>query len=127
MSAADIINRLQYVRATGNGKWHARCPAHEDRDPSLSIAELPDGRTLLHCHAGCGGLDVLSAIGLGWDALYPAGSERFRPAFRRPSDDQHERIVLELTEADRKSGKRLSRADLEREKQAWMRVHKGAA
>jgi len=39
------------LRQTGSG-WSARCPAHEDRQASLSIAEGEDGRVLLKCHAG---------------------------------------------------------------------------
>jgi hypothetical protein len=49
----------------------AACPAHEDRTPSLSIRELPDGRVLIHCHAGCGAADVLTAVGLAFSDLYP--------------------------------------------------------
>ena len=33
--------------------WMARCPAHHDRKPSLSIREADEGRVLVHCHAGC--------------------------------------------------------------------------
>jgi putative DNA primase/helicase len=33
--------------------WSVRCPAHEDRTPSLSLLDTPDGRVLVHCHAGC--------------------------------------------------------------------------
>ena len=48
-----------------NGKgWSARCPAHEDRRPSLSVSEGDDGRALLHCHAGCDVANILAAIGL---------------------------------------------------------------
>ena len=48
------------------GRWTAagglcRCPAHEDRDPSLSVRP---GRTrlLLHCFAGCSPAEVLRAL-----------------------------------------------------------------
>jgi putative DNA primase/helicase len=29
-----------------------RCPAHDDRNPSLSVSKA-NGRLLVHCHAGC--------------------------------------------------------------------------
>lgn len=64
MSAVDVvIARLSQVRQRGNG-WTARCPAHEDKGPSLSITEGDDGRVLLHCFAGCSAVDVVGAIGL---------------------------------------------------------------
>ncbi len=48
------------------GQWHgsygmACCPAHDDRRPSLSIAER-DGKVLAHCHAGCDQEAVWSAL-----------------------------------------------------------------
>ena len=52
MSADALLSRLDGVKKTGHGQWIARCPAHEDRSPSLSIAEKDD-RVLVHCHAGC--------------------------------------------------------------------------
>jgi hypothetical protein len=42
--------------------WMARCPAHEDSTPSLSIKETRDGRLLVHCHAGCEQTAVISAL-----------------------------------------------------------------
>ena len=46
--------------------WMARCPAHHDRLPSLSIREC-DGRVLVYCHAGCTNatvIEILRARGL---------------------------------------------------------------
>jgi hypothetical protein len=42
----------------------ARCPAHDDRTPSLKIDRGRTGNVLLFCHAGCDVRDVLSAVGL---------------------------------------------------------------
>jgi putative DNA primase/helicase len=43
--------------------WVARCPAHEDREPSLSLGDGEGGRLLVHCHAGCSQKDVIEALG----------------------------------------------------------------
>ncbi len=118
-----LIERLEFVRSVGSGKWSARCPAHDDKDPSLAISEAPDGRILVHCFAGCGALDIISSVGLTWDALYPEGSERYRPLVRRPKDAQHEAAVLTIIGAQRASGKRLSAAEKAREREAWMKVN----
>jgi putative DNA primase/helicase len=37
----------------------ARCPAHEDRVPSLSISSGRNGKVLVRCHAGCDQRDVI--------------------------------------------------------------------
>lgn len=42
--------------------WMARCPAHEDREPSLSIANADDGKVLVCCHAGCAQHRVILAL-----------------------------------------------------------------
>ena len=52
-------------------RWMARCPAHDDRTPSLSIALTADGRALLHCFAGCDAEHVLASVGLSWRDLAP--------------------------------------------------------
>jgi hypothetical protein len=70
MTIDEILGRLDRVKRTGTG-WLARCPAHRDRAPSLSIAEGDDGRVLLKCHAGCTVQDIVSALGLRMADLYP--------------------------------------------------------
>ncbi len=71
MSAAALLSRLAGVKKTGAGRWLARCPAHEDKSPSLSIRECDDGRILLHDFAGCDVHSVLSAVNLTFDDLFP--------------------------------------------------------
>jgi hypothetical protein len=66
-----ILDLLAGVKRTGPHQWVARCPAHEDRSPSLSIRQADDGRILLHCFAGCAVHDVLGALGLDMGALFP--------------------------------------------------------
>ena len=69
-----LLARLDKVKQKKPGSWEACCPAHQDNDPSLSIKELNDGRVLIHCFGGCPPLDVLSAVGLDWDSLFPEES-----------------------------------------------------
>ena len=60
-----VENLILRLNAKRSGKlWKAKCPAHDDQTPSLSISEGNDGRALVKCHAGCATDDVLAAIGL---------------------------------------------------------------
>lgn len=70
MSAIEtVLERLERVRKAGAG-WYARCPAHDDRSPSLRIALGDDERVLLDCKVGCLTSDVIAAIGLEWRDLF---------------------------------------------------------
>lgn len=57
-------------------QYSARCPAHDDRGPSLRIRELDDGRVLLHCQAGCEPTSVLSSVGLSLADLFPGEKKK---------------------------------------------------
>lgn len=78
MSAEALLSRLVKVRKTGQGRWLACCPAHDDKSPSLSIRELPDTRVLIHCFGGCDPLAVLNAVDLDWSAVMPPDLEHAR-------------------------------------------------
>lgn len=80
MTAEEVAQRLDAKRS-GKG-WIARCPAHDDRSPSLSVGEASDGRLLLFCHAGCEFLDILAAIGISEGTCHKPDQEkrvRFSP------------------------------------------------
>lgn len=70
MTTDDVLSRLEGIKRNGSG-WIARCPAHEDRSPSLSVGEGDDGRVLLHCQAGCETSAVCAALGLEVADLMP--------------------------------------------------------
>lgn len=56
-------------KKAGDG-WACRCPAHDDRKPSLSINTGLDGSVLIFCHTGCEPEWVTAAIGLGMKDLF---------------------------------------------------------
>jgi putative DNA primase/helicase len=58
---AEKIGKALGGRKTGGG-WMARCLAHDDRKPSLSIRNADDGRVLVRCHAGCDQERVIAAL-----------------------------------------------------------------
>lgn len=58
-----VLGKLQGVKQRG-GYWMARCPAHEDREPSLSVERGKEQPVVFKCHAGCHRDDILSALGL---------------------------------------------------------------
>lgn len=119
MSASSIVERLDHCRQSGDYQWVARCPAHDDRGPSLSIKELPDGRVLVHCFAGCGALDVLTSIGLEWSDLFPQ-DDNYKSSHRR-REKTVDQLVIEIAAADRAAGRTLSHEDREREAEAFTR------
>jgi hypothetical protein len=84
MSPEIVLSRLDGVRETRPSRWIAKCPAHDDRHPSLSIRALEGGRTLLHCFAGCEIHSVVSALGLRLSDLFPPRTDEnhYRPAER---------------------------------------------
>lgn len=60
MSAESLARALGGRKA--GASWMARCPAHDDRAPSLSIADARDGKVLVRCHAGCNQRDVIALL-----------------------------------------------------------------
>lgn len=124
MPSVDIVlSRLDRVRKNGAG-WTARCPAHEDKTASLSIAVGNDGRLLLHCFAMCGIHDVLGSIGLSVSDLFPRRLVDSTPEQRREARRhalqthtvaaagvlEREAVVVELCASDLAKGLPLDEA-----------------
>ena len=97
---AETIARALGGRKAGSG-WTARCPAHDDREPSLSIRDA-DGKVLVRCHAGCDQRDVIAALrerGLwaGKERSPLRQSRRRKVSPSRPEPDQAERSAVALS------------------------------
>lgn len=124
----NILDRLHGVKPRGNGRWLARCPAHADKSPSLSIGTGDNGAVLLKCWSGCSAHDIVSAVGLNLQDLFPPRESTGKPLIRPwPAAQILEALLFEveiigLAANDIYSGKLLSEADRERFKLAIERV-----
>jgi hypothetical protein len=138
MDAELLLGRLDGVIRTGEGRWSARCPAHDDRSPSLSVRVAGD-QLLFHCHAGCAPADVLAAVGLSWLDLYVdrweaayriacaegahrARREKLRRELVDGVDMTVERMILRIAAADLRAERSLTIEDRGRVEVARLRV-----
>ena len=98
---AETIAKALGGRKAGGG-WMARCPAHDDRKPSLSIRDADDGKVLVRCHAGCDQEQVIANFAVAWSVdqrTARTGSRASRPA-----------ALTKMTEPDRDDAKRTEAA-----------------
>lgn len=122
MDVTDLVARFAGAKATGPDRWIARCPAHSDRSPSMTIRGLPDGRVLLHCFAGCDTEAILDAVGLTFSDLFPEPLTRERlPKIRAPFSAlealqclRTESAIVAFAASDLVEGRPLSPTDTDR-------------
>ncbi len=93
MSIDEILSRFERVRRHGAG-WIALCPAHADKNPSLSIGES-DGKILLHCYAGCTPNAICAAVGIPMRDLF---APRVVDEYRYVDEDDKLLYVVERRE-----------------------------
>ena len=95
---ANTVAKALGGRKAGGG-WMARCPAHDDRKPSLSIRDAREGKVLVRCHAGCDQGQLIAALrsrGL-WEEY---GHRRLmRPGPRVAANDRPDRDDTKRTQA----------------------------
>jgi hypothetical protein len=87
LKAEAFLSHCDKVRKTGPDSWIACCPAHGDKNPSMTVRELDDGRVLLHCFGGCSVEEILRSVNLDFDALFPdrlPSGKEYSKGLRRP-------------------------------------------
>jgi hypothetical protein len=65
-----VASRLQNVKRKEK-TFTARCPAHPDRNNSLSVTEADEGQVLMKCFVGCDVSAIVAQIGLSMADLFP--------------------------------------------------------
>ena len=81
IGVSDVLGKLQGVKRSGSGHV-AKCPAHDDKNASLSVTEGEAGRVLFYCHAGCDTEQIVAALGysmadiMGRDKREPVQQKR---------------------------------------------------
>ncbi len=103
------------LRETGDG-WTCCCPAHDDRNPSLSIHAGDQGGVVWRCHAGCAQAAVIAAVGLTFRDLMPDALSRLNghtPKPRRSGDGD------ETTRSPARGGGSVAVASVTRSRQTF--------
>ena len=111
MTVDEFIALLHGVRRTSRGVL-AKCPAHDDRNPSLSV-HLGDRGLLVKCWAGCRLEDICAALGIRQTDLFfdsltddprqrrEAARQRAAQRIRHEAQQQAEGLVIDaLREAE---------------------------
>jgi hypothetical protein len=124
VSIDALLSRLNGVQGRGP-RYRAICPAHQSKNKSrtLVVTDAGDGRTLVHCFAGCDVGEVIGALGMELSDLMP---ERKDDATRPPREKrpwsvrdvaaslEAECAIAWLILVDLKAGKVITQSDRER-------------
>ena len=123
MTAAEFVQGLEAVRQHGDG-YMARCPAHDDRTPSLSVKDGDEGGVVVYCFARCTPEAVCAAHGYELPDLAPPnpdgnGNGRRRIVTSYRYEDAQGHHVFDVVRFDPKdfgnAGQRQRPMDLEPE------------
>lgn len=104
MTIQAFLSQLESVKSRRPGRFSARCPAHSDKSPSLSITE-GESAILLRCWAGCSLEEIISALNLRLsDLFYESGLSSRQHRIVRLQRIDHREIAqeYELAALDRR-------------------------
>jgi len=129
VSVDALLGACKRVKKTGSSNWLACCPAHDDKNPSMTVRELPDGMVLVHCFAGCSVEEIATAAGIKLDELFPEKTCEYKQPQRRsfPAADVLAAVVREINvmsivAADLAAGKPLDEESARRMRTARARL-----
>lgn len=120
--AEKLLPRLDKVSQVVPGQWKARCPAHDDKNPSVQITEINDGTLLVKCWAGCTATEIVTAIGLEMRDLFPNCGETPRRTGPSRVAVMFERMVCRIGQSLVAQGTELSAEDCRRLELAQQRL-----
>jgi len=119
MNIDSFLSRLDQVKETGQGRWMACCPSHDDKSPSLSIKQLECGKILIHCFAGCGAFDVLDSINFSMSDLF---ADAWKPT-KPPRWAALDATIVIIAKDNIRRGINLNDEDMKRYREASRRLY----
>jgi hypothetical protein len=66
-----IANKTNCQPRVNGQNYILRCPAHEDKKPSLSVSAGNNGKVLFKCFSGCTAEAICQSIGIHVKNLFP--------------------------------------------------------
>lgn len=129
MDINEILSKFQRVYKSGNDQWQCLCPVHDDKSPSVGIKYTKDGRILIHCFSGCPTNEILDAVGISFDDLFPDKLENEYKPIKRAFNPyavlmslSNEVLLCTLAAMDLSKGKILNEIDKQRLILAYSRI-----
>jgi hypothetical protein len=99
VTASEFASML-HAKRVGRGKYVARCPAHADKRPSLSISEGRKISVVICCKSqGCTGDEIIRAMGLTWKDVLNARPASSSEVSKKLRDEQTVRLLRDLKRA----------------------------
>lgn len=72
----SLLSGVQQLKA--NTSWKAKCPAHNDDTPSLTVSRGQIQPVVFHCFAGCNSFEILEKLGLTYADIMAGSSIKSR-------------------------------------------------
>jgi putative DNA primase/helicase len=110
---ANLTSRLDFCKQVKKDQYVARCPAHADSSPSLSIGLGRNGdRIVINCYAGCTPEEVVSSVGLSIADLFPDDPyEHVSNGRRRKTTPDIDELIIKIAIADKGKGRAVNPSD----------------
>jgi AAA domain/Toprim domain len=120
----DVLNALSAKNCKprrGSSGWEARCPAHDDEHPSLTVDQGRNGGVVLKCHAGdgCELDDILAGLGLDREAVRPPRRESTNVQATYPYTDEDGQLLFEVVRLDGKQFRQRRRDPTQESGWTW--------
>ena len=121
----DVLSKLEGVKQVGTNKWKAKCPVHNDNNPSMTVS-VKDNRVLCYCFScQATGKDVAEAIGLPVSSLFADKHQVDKSEWRKKKlleEKASDELFLKIYESWKAAGKYIPWKDQKRYKIAINRI-----
>ena len=121
----DVLSKLDGVKQVGTNKWKAKCPVHNDKNPSMTVS-VKDNKVLCYCFScQATGKDVAAALGLPVSSLFENPMTVDKSEWRKKKlleEKTSDEMFLKIYQSWEQAGKYIPWSDKKRYKIAINRV-----